>query len=248
MKIICVVNRKGGVGKTTTTHNVGASLARLGKRVLLVDLDSQGNLTTALRFEGESKTIANILDSPTPIKPQIVSTGAKGLYLVPGQYKLEDKDGASARAVASRLRPSLLTVASQFDYCLIDCSDSMLNITAITAADIILIPAEPATGAVQGIKLVMTRIAEAEKTAFRRLPRPLIFFSKVGRYKMAREIMQSARAERGWRILDTEIKASVDVLNAAAAQKSIYDYKHSSRVAEAYMILTEEILNATKEG
>ena len=169
-----VTNQKGGVGKTTTTINLGASLAELGKRVLIIDLDPQGNASTGLGIEVEDRNLTtyDLLLGDVPINDVIYSTDQAGLYIVPSTVDLSSAD---MELVSNEKRSFLLHDALRqpamtefkFDYILIDCPPSLnlMTVNAMVASDSVLIPLQSEFFALEGLSQLMLTIREVRNSA-----------------------------------------------------------------------------------
>ena len=173
-KVISVTNQKGGVGKTTTTINLGASLAELGKRVLIIDLDPQGNASTGLGIEVEDRTLTtyDLLLGDVSLNDVIYPTGQTGLFIVPSTVDLSSAD---MELVSNEKRSFLLhdalrepaMIEFQFDYILIDCPPSLnlMTVNAMVASDSVLIPLQSEFFALEGLSQLMLTIREVRSSA-----------------------------------------------------------------------------------
>ena len=173
-KVISVTNQKGGVGKTTTTINLGAALAELGKRVLIIDLDPQGNASTGLGIEVEDRTLTtyDLLLGDVSLNDVIYPTDQIGLFIVPSTVDLSSAD---MELVSNEKRSFLLHDALrqpamtdfQFDYILIDCPPSLnlMTVNAMVASDSVLIPLQSEFFALEGLSQLMLTIREVRSSA-----------------------------------------------------------------------------------
>ena len=168
-RVIAVANQKGGVGKTTTTINLGASLADEGKKVLLVDSDAQGNATSGL---GVSKTeveidIYDILINEAPIQDVIVASSRENMDLVPASIQLAgaEVELSNMKHRETRLKKALDSVRDEYDYILIDCPPSLghLTINAFTASDSVLIPVQCEYYALEGLSQLLNTVRLVQK-------------------------------------------------------------------------------------
>jgi chromosome partitioning protein len=259
MTIIAISNQKGGVGKTTTTMNLGAALAEQGKRVLLVDLDQQGSLTHSAGYDPDNfeETIYTILASyadmrqrnPRPITAVIQHIGTN-LDLVPANGELAAIDLEIERAIQREhiLRRALAVVQSGYDYILLDCppSLSLLVVNALNAADNVIIPLQADYLATKGVK----RLLEIIETVQARLNPTLridgiLLTMADQRTAHAREVIQSTRAKFNsqLKVFTTVIKQSVRLKESPISGRSILQYDPTSEAAAAYRQLAKEVIN-----
>jgi chromosome partitioning protein len=247
--VIAVVNQKGGVGKTTTTANLGGALARRGARVLLVDLDPQGNLTSAVgvgRRRGECLLASALLDrtaavpivrAPDDEAPLDVSPST--LELAAAEAQLLTKLGRE-----SRLRERLDEVRDAYDYILIDTPPSLgtLTVNALVAAHFAVIPTEARFFAVQGVQMIQDTIDEATYLNPRLRVLGIVLNKYDRRLREERDVAAYIRERWGGLCFDTEIPTSSRVLEAASAGRPVHDVQGGDRAAQAYAALAEEVL------
>lgn len=169
-KMIAVGNQKGGVGKTTTTVNLGAALATLGKKVLIIDSDSQGNATSGLGVERSAldASLYEVLIDQIPIQDVIVETSQDNLWIVPSNIQLAaaELELVNIENRESRLKEAVAPIRKNYDYILIDCPPSLgqLSINAFTASDTILIPVQAEYYALEGLTQLLNTIRLVQKT------------------------------------------------------------------------------------
>ena len=239
-KVIAVTNQKGGVGKTTTTANLGIGLARQNKRVLLIDADAQGSLTLSLGYPKPDElpvTLADIMqnvidDIPIPDGCGILHHG-EGVDLLPANIELSGMELRLINAMSreSVLRTYIHAVKPHYDYILIDCMPSlgMMPINALAAADSVIIPSQPSYLSAKGLDLLMQSIAKVTNEA--------------------KEIIASLRAHYGEkiRVFGTEIPFSVRAAETSGRGKSIFAHDKNGKVAAAYRSLTKEVLELERK-
>lgn len=250
-RIVAVSNQKGGVGKTTTTINLGAALALNGKRVLIIDLDPQGNASTGLGLmpEDRQSTAYDVLLEDTPIKDAIWSTEVDGLDLVPSTVDLSSAD---IELMSNEKRSFLLADAlrnlngqGSYDFVLIDCPPSLnlLTINAMVAASSVLIPLQSEFFALEGLSQLMLTIREirgAANPGLRIEGVVLTMFDR--RNNLSQQVEADARANLGDLVFQTIVPRNVRVSEAPSYALSVLQYDPSSKGALAYVALADEIL------
>lgn len=255
-KVIAITNQKGGVGKTTTTVNLGVGLANMGKRVLLIDADPQGSLTVSLGIKKPddlSVSLATVMqnvieDRDTPDGSGIIHH-EEGVDLLPSNIELSGLEVSLFNTMSreSILKGYLDTVKSKYDYVLIDCMPSlgMMTINALVAADSVLIPTQPNFLSTKGLNLLMRSVARVKKQINPKLRIDGILLTMVdGRTNNAKSIIASLRSSIGEsiRVFDTEIPHSVRAAESSLEGKSIFAHDKGGKVATAYESLTKEVM------
>jgi chromosome partitioning protein len=250
-KVISVVNQKGGVGKTTTSINLSAYLAKLGKSVLLIDLDPQSNATSHLGVDKNlEKGVYEVLAGPYSFKEVMLDVGPEGHFLVPATTSLA---GANVEFVnldrrEFKLYDNLIDVKKDFDYVIIDSPPSLglLTLNGLTAADQILIPVQAEYFALEGLgQLIETinLIKDNLKPELDVLGVVLTMYDK--RYKLANDVLYELYRYFPDKIFRSVIPRSVKLSEAPSHGKSILDYDASSKGAKAYERLAKEFIYLT---
>ena len=248
--IISIANQKGGVGKTTTTISLGAALAELGQRVLLVDFDPQGALSVGLGINSMEldATVYNlVLDRSTIFDDVVVKTGIDGVELLPANIDLSAAEVVLVSEVAREqaLKRTLTEVKQGYDYILIDCPPSLglLTINALTASDTVIIPLECEFFALRGMALLVDTI---QKVVDRLNPEleiqgivPTMF---DGRTLHSREVLARVREAFGDRLFSSTIPRTVRFAEAPVVGEPILTYAGDSKGAAAYRSLAREVL------
>jgi chromosome partitioning protein len=247
--IIAVANQKGGVGKTTTTANLGASLAMAGRRVLLVDMDPQGNLTAAFGLEKQAeRTIADaLLDRQCPLP--IVSAnhhGHAGLDLVPSAIPLAGAEAALMNKLGRelRLRDQLATVEDAYDFILIDTPPALglLTINALVAANAVIVPTEARFFSLQGLQMLQESIEEITYLNPRLAVLGILLSKLDRRLREERAVAEYLRNRWGELVFRTEIGTNSKILEAGSAGTSVFRYGGAERAAEMYLALAREVV------
>lgn len=253
MVIIAVVNQKGGVAKTTTTHNIGAALSILrGRRVLFVDLDGQGNLTYCTGCPGNGGGIMSVLEDPTRIRDGIVNCGPWDVLPASAACSRAD-DLLRTKGREYRLRQALDSVAGQYDFALLDTPPALgiMTVNALTAADGAIIPTGADVLSLQGVAQLSGTIAAVKRYSNPKLELLGIALTRYeGRTILARTIAESAEqaAEQLHTVLyHTRVRECTAIKEAQLQRKDIFSYSRKSNGAADYAALTDEILNQIGE-
>ncbi len=243
--VIAITNQKGGVGKTTTTINVAYNLAKNGKRVLLVDLDPQGNATSGLGIEKRGATARDVLMGKTELAKVICSTPYKNLSLLPTDSKLAtlETEIASVKDRALRLKQALSQ--ADFDYILIDCPPSLglLTVNALTAANSVLIPVQTEYYALEGLGQLLETMKLVRSALNPRLGiLGVVMTMHNVRTTLSAQVEDQLKKHFGDRLFATAIPRNIRVAEAPSHGKPIGEYDKWSKGARAYKNLTKEIM------
>ena len=252
-RIISVANQKGGVGKTTTTVNLGSSLAFMGKKILLVDIDAQGNATSGMgiRKPDVKKDIYDVLVNEVPIQEAIVPSSREGLDIVPATLQLAgaEIELTSMMARESRLKLALNEVKDQYDYILIDCPPSLghLTINSFTASDSILIPVQCEYYALEGLSQLLNTVRLVQKHFNPELEIEGVLLTMYdARTNLGAEVVEEVRRYFQEKVYETIIPRNVRLSEAPSHGMSIIDYDIRSKGAEVYQALAKEVLAREK--
>lgn len=247
-KIIAVANQKGGVGKTTTSVNLSAAFAEMGKRVLLIDCDPQGNATSGLGIEkdGLELSIYDALINDTPMEEIIIQTQF-GLDVVPS---VMDLAGAEVELVnledkQYRLKKTVELVKEKYDYILIDCPPSLGHVTlnALTAADSVLLPLQCEFYALEGLSQLLSTVQLVQEQLNEKLRiEGLVLTMYDSRTNLAEQVVEEVKTHFPDMVYATKIPRNVRLSEAPSFGKPIFAYASSSKGAQAYMSLAEEVV------
>lgn len=260
-KVIAITNQKGGVGKTTTTVNLGVGLAKDGHRVLLIDADPQGSLTVSLGIKDPDSLdeslatvmTASIEDMQLPPETGIIQH-EEGVDLMPSNIELSGIETGLFNTMSREfvLRNYINTVKHNYDFILVDCMPSlgMMTINALVASDSVIIPSQPNFLSTKGLNLLLRSISKVKRSINPALRVDGILLTMVdNRTNNAKDIISSLRQSVGQniRVFDTEIPHSVRAAESALAGVSIFTHDRNGKVAAAYENLTKEVSDIGRE-
>lgn len=242
--VIAVSNHKGGVGKTTSTVNLGAGLAKMKKRVLLIDLDPQANLTDTFKVPGDSKTIYDSLRGEDSLSPVEIT---KYLSVVPSSIDLSGAEVELSSEVGGQMVLSELieSIKPNYEYIFIDCPPSLglLTINALTAADKVFIPIQAHYLALKGLTKLIAVVEKIKKRLNPKLEIGGVFVTQYNRRTVLnRDVFNSISSHFGDKAFKTKIRNNISLAEAPSATGDIFSYAASSNGAQDYMLLCKEFI------
>ncbi len=253
-KIIAIANQKGGVGKTTTTVNLAASLGVLEKRVLLIDADPQANATSGLGIDvdGVEKGTYQLLEHTKGVDEVIIPTDSPNVDLIPAhidlvaiEIELVDKDNREYM-----LKEALKELGDRYDFVLIDCAPSLglLTLNALTAADSVMIPIQCEYFALEGLGKLLNTVKSVQKIHNNDLDiEGMLLTMYDSRLRLSNQVVEEVKKHFADMVFDTIIQRNVRLSEAPSYGESIIKYDASSKGATNYLNLANEILKKNKE-
>ena len=253
-KIIAVANQKGGVGKTTTTVNLAASLAKLGKKVLLIDIDPQGNSTSGLGVDKRrcEKTVYDCLVNELPMSEAAIPTQYENLSVCPSNL---DLSGAEIELISimgreNKLKESIESVKDEYDFIFIDSPPSLglITINTLTAANSIIIPIQCEFYALEGVSQLVETVKRIKKAL-----NPTLYIEGIvmtmydARTNLAVQVVDEVKRFFPGKVYKTIIPRNVRISEAPGFGKPVIYYDESSKGAIAYMELADEVVENNKE-
>ena len=253
-KIISLVNQKGGVGKTTTSINLSASLAMLGKKILLIDLDPQGNATTGVGInKGDiTNSVYDLLRGSASVSEVIIKTDFKNLDIMPATIQLAGIDIELIEKSkidpnfkkAYQLKEKLVSIKDQYDYIIIDCPPSlgMITTNALTASNSVIIPVQCEFFALEGITQLLNTIMLTQKNLNPTLDLEGVLLTMLSKSNLGLDVIEEIRSYFKDRVYDTIIPRLIRLAEAPSHGKPIIAYDPKSKGSEAYINLAKEVI------
>lgn len=247
-KIIAIANQKGGVGKTTTSINLAAAIAKKGKKVLLVDADPQGNATSGVGVEiDDDYTVYDMIINDTDADDVIIKTDFDNLWLCPSAEELAgaEIELVSADSREFKLKKSLKTIKNNFDYIFVDCPPSLglITINCLTAADSVLIPIQCEYFALEGVSLLTNNIKKIKKSLNPDIDIEGILLTMLdARTNLGVQVVEEVKSCFPGKVYASIIPRNVRLSEAPSYGQPINVYDASSKGAEAYKSLAEEVI------
>lgn len=251
--IIAFANQKGGVGKTTTAINIGASLAAIKKRVLLIDLDPQGNAGTGLGFVRAShrQSVYGVIMGSAGAAENILTTAVPNMHIMPSSIALAgaDVDLLDIENREFRLRDALAPILPHYDYVLLDCPPAIgfLTLNALTTADSVIIPMQPEFYALEGLTHLINSITEVRNRFNPKLDILGILLTMYDRrYALTRAVEDDLRKTFDDKVFKTVVPRNVRVSEAPSHGKPALFYDFNSSGAQAYLRVATEVVQRTE--
>lgn len=253
-KVISIFNQKGGVGKTTTSINLSAGLGKLDKRILLIDLDPQGNATSGLGIEKHSNDpmIYDVLVGDVNIKETIKESSANNVWVIPSNSELAGIEIEFAREGnwEGILRNILVDIKDEYDFIIIDCPPSLgiLSVIGLIASDSVIIPIQCEYYALEGVSQLFETIKLVRKGLNPKLEVEGVVLSMFdGRTNLSIQVVDEVKSFFRGKVYVSLIPRNVRLAEAPSHGLSIMDYDSKSKGSEAYMDLAEEFLELVEE-
>ncbi|MFS4456671.1 ParA family protein [Maribacter sp. 2304DJ31-5] len=253
-KIIAIANQKGGVGKTTTTVNLAASLGVLEKKVLLIDADPQANATSGLGVDVEGVELGTyqLLEHTKIAKETIIPTTSPNVDLIPAhidlvaiEIELVDKDEREYM-----MKKAVIDLKNEYDYILIDCAPSLglLTLNALTASDSVIIPIQCEYFALEGLGKLLNTIKSVQRIHNPNLDiEGMLLTMYDSRLRLSNQVVEEVRKHFGDMVFDTIIQRNVRLSEAPSYGESIIKYDASSKGAANYLNMANEVVKKNKQ-
>ena len=248
-RVIAIANQKGGVGKTTTTINLGACLAELGFRTLIIDLDPQGNASTGLGIEnrGIETSMYHVIMHEVPLENCIEPSSVKNLFVAPASLDLAGAEIELVPAFSreNRLRKAIHAVLDDYDYVLIDCPPSLglLTVNGLNAAFEVLVPIQCEYYALEGLGQLLRNVDLVKRNLNPTLEvTTIVCVMYDARTKLADQVVKEVREHFGDKVCRTVVPRTVRLSEAPSHGLPIFQYDIKSRGADAYLSIARELL------
>jgi len=253
-KSIAVFNQKGGVGKTTTVINLCACLANRGKKVLMIDVDPQGNTTSGVGIDKTTleKTIYDVLINDSDPRECIIDTNRENLFIIPSSVQLAgaEIEFTEKNKRELKLRECIESIKDDYDYVFIDCPPSLglLSINALSAVDSVLIPIQCEYYALEGVSQLMNTIKLVKKSLNPDLDIEGVVLSMFdGRTNLSIQVVDEVKKYFRGKVYTTMIPRNVRLAEAPSYGMSIIEYDMKSKGAESYMDLADEFIELSED-
>lgn len=251
VRIVAIANQKGGVGKTTTAANIAAALAEQHRRVLLLDLDPQASLSQYFAAVDDSRALLEAITDSRPLRPLVRDTTTERVQIIPASPWLAGLDKALAGSIGAemRLRKLLRALpADEWDYLLLDCPPSMglAFVSALIAADFVLIPASAQLLSVSGLPAILDSVEQVRENFNQSLTVAGILPTRVGHTNHAEYVLSRLRESFDGQVFKATIRESVRVAEAFAFAQPITTYASTSPAADDYRAAARELVRRCK--
>ena len=254
LRILAIANQKGGVGKTTTAINLGTALVAVGERVLIIDMDPQGNATTGLGLEraARGRSTYEVLIGDASLRSIILQTGIPGLDCAPSSLDLlgAELELAEFDRKAFRLKDAIATGVGDYSYVLVDCPPSLnlLTINALVAADAVLVPLQCEYFALEGLSQLLKTVERVRKTLNPKLTiQGIVLTMYDKRNSLSAQVAEDVRNVLGDKVYQTIIPRNVRVSEAPSHGKPVLLYDQRCAGSQAYIRLASEIIKRERE-
>ena len=254
-KVIAIANQKGGVGKTTTAVNLSSCLAYKGKRVVIIDIDPQGNTTSGLGIDKKmiEKSIYEVLINDEKIENALMKTVIENLFICPSNIQLVGAEVELVSVISreTRMKVSIADIRSKYDYILMDCPPSLglLTLNALTAADTILVPIQCEYYALEGLSQLMNTVKLVQRHLNPALDVEGVVLTMFdARTNLSMQVVEDVKKYFRNKVYRTVIPRNVRLSEAPSFGLPIILYDPKSKGAECYLDLAQEVINYSEEG